>query len=64
MKNFSPWGWGWRRKSPRKRFRDGDEILSPAETVEIHGDEDGRRILPEAGNENGDGEHFRWWGKE
>jgi hypothetical protein len=30
--------------------------------MRIHRDGDGGRILPEAGNE--DGEHFRWWGKE
>ncbi|MCI59591.1 hypothetical protein A2U01_0080846, partial [Trifolium medium] len=27
-------------------------------------DEDKRRILPETGNADEDGEHFRWWGKE
>jgi hypothetical protein len=25
-----PWGWGWRKKFPRMRFGDEDEILSPA----------------------------------
>jgi hypothetical protein len=30
----------------------------------ICGDEDGGRILSEAGNMNGDEEYFRWWGKE
>jgi hypothetical protein len=27
----------------------------------ICGDEDEWRILPEAENGNGDGEHFKWW---
>jgi hypothetical protein len=27
----------------------------------LHGDGDGGRILPEAENEDGDGEYFRWW---
>ncbi|MCI71259.1 hypothetical protein A2U01_0092522, partial [Trifolium medium] len=26
--------------------------------------EDGGRVLSEAGNGNGDEEHFRWWGKK
>ncbi|MCI88698.1 hypothetical protein A2U01_0109985, partial [Trifolium medium] len=33
-------------------------------TVGIRGDEDGGIILPEAGNENRDGEYYRWWDKE
>ncbi|MCI71139.1 hypothetical protein A2U01_0092402, partial [Trifolium medium] len=32
--------------------------------MELRGDEDGGRILHEVANEDGNGEHFRWWGKE
>jgi hypothetical protein len=32
--------------------------------VRIREDVDGRRILPEGENGNGDMEHFREWGKE
>jgi hypothetical protein len=28
------------------------------------GDGDGGRILPEAENGDGDGEYFKWWGNE
>jgi hypothetical protein len=31
--------------------------------VDIRGDEDGGRILPEAVNEDGDEKYFRWWDK-
>ncbi|MCI32830.1 hypothetical protein A2U01_0054044 [Trifolium medium] len=31
--DFFPWGWGWRRKSLRKRFGDEVEILSPAPRI-------------------------------
>jgi hypothetical protein len=27
---FFPWGWEWRRKSPRKRFGDEEDISSSA----------------------------------
>ncbi|MCI77508.1 hypothetical protein A2U01_0098778, partial [Trifolium medium] len=37
---------------------------SPRGTVGIRGDEDGGRILPEAGNENEDEKHFKWWDNE
>jgi hypothetical protein len=29
-----------------------------------NGDGDGGRILPEAENGDGDGEYFKWWGNE
>jgi hypothetical protein len=32
--------------------------------MEIHGNENKGRILPEAENENGDEKHFKWWGNE
>jgi hypothetical protein len=38
------------------------KVNESPQKLEIHGDEDGERILPEAGNE--DGKHFRLWGKE
>jgi hypothetical protein len=28
IENFSPWGWELRRKSPQKRFIDGNSILA------------------------------------
>jgi hypothetical protein len=31
---------------------------------EIRKEEDGGRILSEAANEDKDGKHFKWWGKE
>jgi hypothetical protein len=32
--------------------------------MDIRGDVVGARILPEAGNEDGDEKYFSWWGKE
>jgi hypothetical protein len=34
------------------------------ENCGICGDMDGGRILPEAGNEDGNVEYFKWWGKK
>jgi hypothetical protein len=39
-------------------------FLRLMDAVRIRGDEDGGIILPEAENEDEDGEHFRWWGKK
>jgi hypothetical protein len=40
------------------------KLMISARTVGIYGDEDGGRMLPEAGNGDGDEEYFKWWSKE
>jgi hypothetical protein len=54
---------GMREKVPRGRFGDGKLWGSAGmgmENVGICGDGDGERKLPEAGNGDKDGEHFKW----
>ncbi|MCI16020.1 hypothetical protein A2U01_0037160, partial [Trifolium medium] len=61
--NFPSGQRGWGRKSPCGRFGDGELWGFTGigmENVGICRDGDGERKLPETGNGDRDGEHFRW----
>jgi hypothetical protein len=39
-------------------------LIDLRENCGIYGDDDGGRILPEAGNDDENGKYLRWWDNE